>query len=136
MEISENLEFMMTAYNLLAMFEKTFGQERLALSFTRKAIQLLLEGKIEEGLASLLDAISMLQMVKDEPGYAQDYYDYLTEERALLNIDEQNNNGVPHISPSNSNLDICTFDDKEDDSRFLGRVETTIWIQVQMKKKD
>ena len=59
MEISEDLEVMMTTYNLLAMFEKTSEQERLALPFTRKAIQLLVEGKIEEGLASLSDATSM-----------------------------------------------------------------------------
>ena len=64
-------------------------------------------------------------MVKDEPGYAQDYYDYLTEERELLGIDEQNNNDVPHVSPSNSNLDICTLDDKEDNCILLGRLETT-----------
>ena len=62
------------------MFEKISRQEHLALPFARKAIQLLLEGKIEEGLPSLSDATNILQIVKDEPEYAEDYHDYLTEE--------------------------------------------------------
>jgi hypothetical protein len=80
MEVFSNLEIMMKAYNLLAMFENTTGQEHLTLPFARKTIQLLLEGKIEEVFATLLNTTNMLQMVKDEPEYAHNYYDYMIEE--------------------------------------------------------
>ena len=93
---------------------------------------------------SLMDATTMIKMAISKLEYAQDYHDYLTHEQALIDIDKQNNDDnmgekqhdVSHVSTSNSILDIRTLDHKEEGPRLLGRVETTIWIQVQMKKKD
>jgi hypothetical protein len=53
----------------------------------------LVQGEIEEGFESLLDATNMLHMVKDKPEYARDYYDYLVEERRLDQRDKKDITG-------------------------------------------
>jgi hypothetical protein len=58
--------------------------ERLAVPFACKVIQLLIEREIEEGFKSLLDAMNMLHMVKDELKYTCNYYDYLVDEGRLV----------------------------------------------------
>jgi hypothetical protein len=93
MEVLKNLEIVMITYNLMATFEKTTGLERLAIPFARNGIKLLMEGEIEEGFESLADATNMLHMVKEEPEYVRDYYDYLVEEGRLDRRDKKDLTG-------------------------------------------
>ena len=118
MEVFSNLEFFMKAYNLLTMFEKLIEQERLALPFARETIQLLLEGKIEEGFGRLSVAESMLHVVRDQPEYAYDYYYYLVEDvpilmeigtnntKALIGLDNEQEINVEKVSYNQEELKI------------------------------
>ena len=83
METSSKLEIIMIAHDMVMTLEKATGLERLVLPFVQKAILLLLQDKIEEGLANLSDARSLFRMVQEDPEYACDFYEYLMKERRL-----------------------------------------------------
>jgi hypothetical protein len=64
-----------------------FNKERLKLPFACKAIELLVQLKIEQGFASLKDATNILQMIKEELEYAPNYYNYMVKEDSRINLD-------------------------------------------------
>jgi hypothetical protein len=88
MEISSKLEIIMIAYDMVMTLEKATSIERLVLPFVQKAILLLLQDKIEEGLANLSDARRLFWMVQEDPEYACDFYEYLMKERTLEDCDK------------------------------------------------
>jgi hypothetical protein len=88
LEISSKLEIIMIAYDMVMTLEKATGLEHLIVPFVQKAILVLLQDKIEEGLANLSDARSLFRMVQEDPEYACDFYEYLMKERRLENCDK------------------------------------------------
>ena len=64
----------MRASNVVMKLERMAAQEHLVLPFVHKVIWLWPQDRIEEGFASLSNAINMFRMVQEEREYYHDYY--------------------------------------------------------------
>jgi hypothetical protein len=73
---------------MVVTLEKATSLKHLLLPFVQKAVLLLLQGKIEEGLTNLSDARSLFWMVQEDPEYVCDFYEYLIKERRLKDCDK------------------------------------------------